>query len=552
MMRCCIHWQKNMILKRHNLNLFSIIIIAFSTIAKAQVTLLNTYQNSVSTTIGDFHGITYREGGFSSLHYIPNTNGTEFWTVTDRGVNIDASNANKGATPSSKYPTCIPTYDKIYAFPTYSPKIMRLKIVGSEVQVLQMITIKRPNGSDASGIINPTDFGSTAVEVASTNVVSDCANFDANTVPKDIWGIDSEGLDIDADGNFWICDEGGPTIWKLSATGVVLKRYSPYALTQSEDVAINNCFSYRRNNRGFEGITVAPSGKIYAIIQSPMYYKNVSGVGASGSLENSRIHRILEIDPATNIQKMYAYVNDGAIGTSSDIRPSDFKIGDIKAINNTTFLVIEQGARGAQNIKRMYQIDITNATEVMSGIVYNSKTLEELEIPSNLTTSGIVPVTKTLLFDLHASGWPTSIEKAEEIAIIDANTIVLVNDNDFGQYCPTENGIGIANNVNCTLYKFSLSGSNALGNYIPNNNIVLSNTDVFEVNKKLKAYPNPFINEINLENLQNNDTFYTITNILGQQVAKGEIVNNIINLEKLKSGIYHLKINNTREKIIKQ
>jgi hypothetical protein len=541
-----------MILKRLNVKLFVIAIICFTSRMVGQITLDNIYENISSQTIGDYQGITFREGGFSSLQYIPNTNGTEFWTVTDRGVNIDAATANTGATASAQYPTCIPTYDKIYAFPNYAPKIMKLKIVDNEVQILQMITIKRPNGNDATGILNPTGFGSTAAEIASTNVVTDCADFDANTVAKDIWGLDSEGIDVDLEGNFWICEEGGPTIWKISPNGIVLKRYTPYSLTEPEDTAINNCFAFRRNNRGFEGITIAPNGKVYAIIQSPMYYKNVAGVAGSGSLGNSRIHRILEIDPNTNVQKMYAYVNDGQIGATSDIRPRDLKIGDIKAINNTSFLVIEQGSRGTQNIKRLYKIDISGATEVLSGVAYGSKTLEELESPANLTSNGITPVTKTLQFDLHANGWPTTVEKAEGIAIIDANTIVLCNDNDYGQYSPTENGIATPNNINSSLYKYTLTGTNALQNYVPNDNVVLSsNTDFIADNKTFKVYPNPFTNEINIDNFLNEQSSYTIINTVGQEVMSGKINFNKINLEELKTGIYLLKIESQLVKIVK-
>ena len=150
--------------------LFVLSILGFSSM-NAQITLESTHENLNSAPIGVFQGISFREGGFSAMQYIPNTNGTEFWIVTDRGVNVDAANANTTATPSAQYPSgCIPTYDKIYAFPSYAPKIMRIKIVGNEVQILQTITIKRPNGMDVSGLLNPTGFGSTAAEVGSTNV----------------------------------------------------------------------------------------------------------------------------------------------------------------------------------------------------------------------------------------------------------------------------------------------------------------------------------------------------------------------------------------------
>lgn len=522
--------------------------------SSAQITLESTHENLNSAAIGTFQGIAFREGGFSAMQYIPNTNGTEFWIVTDRGVNVDAANANMSATPSVNYPSgCIPTYDKIYAFPSYAPKIMRIKIVGAEVQILQTISIKRPDGSDVSGLLNPTGFGSTVAEVASTNVVTNCADFDANTTPKDVWGIDSEGLDIDNEGNFWICEEGGPTIWKVSPNGIVLKRYTPYALVYPEDVAIDAGFAFRRNNRGFEGLTITPNGKVYAIIQSPMYYKNVSGIAGSGTVGNSRIHRILEIDPATNVTQMFAYVNDGQIGTSSDIRPRDQKIGDLKAINNTTFVVIEQAARGTQNVKKLYQIDITGATQVVSGLAYssNTKTLEELDSPANLAANAIVPVTKVLVFDLHANGWPTALDKAEGIAIIDANTIVICNDNDYGQFSATENGIAAENNVKSTLFVYKLNGPNALQNYVPNNNVVL-NIDHFIVGSALvKVYPNPFRHQISVDNVAAGAE-YSITDVLGSVVTKGKLNGNTANLDGLQSGVYFLKVDNQLVKILKQ
>jgi hypothetical protein len=533
--------------------LFTLSILGFSSL-NAQITLESIHENLSSPTIGVFQGITFREGGFSAMQYIPNTNGTEFWIVTDRGVNVDAANANTTAAPSAQYPTgCVPTYDKIYAFPSYAPKIMKVKIVGNDVQILQSITLKRPNGADVSGLLNPTGFGSTSAEVASTNVVTDCANFDANTTAKDIWGIDSEGIDIDSDGNFWICEEGGPTIWKVNPNGVVLKRYTPYALMYPEDVAIDASFSFRRNNRGFEGITITPNGKVYAIIQSPMYYKNVSGTAGSGTLGNSRIHRILEIDPATNTTRMFAYVNDGQIGTSSDIRPRDQKIGDLKAINNTTFLVIEQAARGAQNIKKLYQIDISGATPVMSGLAYNgnSKTLEELDSPANLASNGVTPVAKTLLFDIHANGWPIALDKAEGITIIDANTIALCNDNDYGQFSATENGIAAENNAKSTIFIYKLNGVNTLQNYIPNNNVVLATSDFTMNDTKVRVYPNPFSNQIYVENVSGS-TEFNVVDVVGALVMRGKLNVNVANLDILKTGIYFLQIENKSFKIVKQ
>jgi hypothetical protein len=525
--------------------------LAGLTTASAQITIGNHYENENSPIIGIFQNITFREGGFSSLSYIPNTNGTEFWTVSDRGVNVDAANANTTATPSTQYPTCRPTYDKLYAFPNYAPKIHHIKIQGNEIIIMKTISIKRPNGTDATGIINPTGQGSTTAEVASTNLVTDCANFVANTAPKDIWGIDSEGIDVDRDGNFWICEEGGPTIWKVNSNGVVLKRYTPYAQNlQSADVLIDNCFSFRRNNRGFEGITITPNGKVYAIIQSPMYYKSVSGAAGSGSLASSKIHRILEIDPATNTTAMYAYVNDGTIG---NIQPKDLKIGDLRAINNTTFLVIEQGAVAPNDMKKMYTIDITNATKVLNGLAYNGKTLEELITAEALTTNNIVPVTKTLLFDMYAKGWPTSLDKAEGIAIIDKNTIAIGNDNDYGQTSANLDGIPTATGIKSSIYLFNLATTNELANYTPNNNVVLATSDNHIKSDRIILYPNPTDNYVFLENAPI-DSEYAVYDLKGNIVSKSKIglPSSKIDLSTFSSGIYTIKIENEIFKIVKK
>ena len=107
------------------------------------------------------------------MYPIANTDGKEFWTVSDRGANIDAANANPAA--------CRPTYDKIYSFPAYAPKIHRIRLNGDSIQILQTITMKRPDGTNATGLLNPTGFGSTAIEVVSTDTVVDCANFNAKT-----------------------------------------------------------------------------------------------------------------------------------------------------------------------------------------------------------------------------------------------------------------------------------------------------------------------------------------------------------------------------------
>ncbi|XZF12400.1 choice-of-anchor D domain-containing protein [Chitinophagaceae bacterium MMS25-I14] len=420
----------------------------------AQITMLQDYKNYNSPAIGTFQGINFREAGFSTLYPIPGTNGKEFWTCSDRGVNVDCSAAN----PSG----CTPTYDKMFCFPSYAPKIHRIRINGDSIQILRTITMKRPGGTNASGVLNPAGFGSTATELASTDTVLNCAGFNSKVAAKDTWAIDPEALVVDKDGYFYVGEENGPTIWKMNPNGVAVKRYSPYANlsgAQPQDVQIDTAYKYRKNNRGFESMAIAPNGKIYTIIQSPLLYPNT----ATG--ENTRIHRILEIDPATNAQRMLVYLNDGIIGTGANqIRLRDWKIGDMAAINDTTFLVIEAALRGTTDIKRIYKINISGATAVNSGL-YGGQTLEALTDSAGLAFQGIVPVKKTLMMDANANGWPSSLEKIEGLAIINDSTIAVCNDNDFGQVSPAANGIATATGYLSHLFTYRLQGSNKLSNY---------------------------------------------------------------------------------------
>ena len=101
----------------------------------AQITLLQDYKNNYSAPIGTFQGIKFKEGGFSGMYPIPNTNGKEFWVISDRGMNVDAANANPL--------TCRPTYDKMFGLPTYAPKIFRVKLNGDSVQILKTISIRK-------------------------------------------------------------------------------------------------------------------------------------------------------------------------------------------------------------------------------------------------------------------------------------------------------------------------------------------------------------------------------------------------------------------------
>jgi hypothetical protein len=460
-------------------------LLSLSTGSHAQISKTADYKNNYSATIGTFMGITFREAGFSALYAIPGTDGKEFWTCSDRGVNVDCASANPAG--------CKPTYDKLFCFPSYTPKIHRVKVQGDSVQIIKTITIKRPAKTATAGYLLPTGFGSTAVEEASTDTVQDCANFASKRAPKDAWTIDCEAIAVDKKGNFWLAEENGPTIWKVDTNGVAINRYSPYANlagAQPEDILIDTAFKYRKNNRGFENMTIAPNGKVYAIIQSPLLYPG-KAVG-----EATRVHRMIEIDPATNATRMFIYLNDGVIGTGANqIRLQDWKLGDMTAINDTTFLVLEAAARGTTDIKRLYRININAATVVTSGL-YGGLTLEALVDSAGLAGASVKAVQKTLVMDLLANGWDAALDKAEGVTIINDSTIALCNDNDFGQSCPAANGIPVATANLSHIVIYSLKGVNKIPDFVapaaPASSIGAVETNASSVS----VYPNPATDKV--------------------------------------------------------
>ena len=234
-------------------------------------------------------------------------------------------------------------------------------------------------------------------------------DMEMNNIGYDSNGLDTEGIAVDADGNFWLCDEYGPFIVKTDSQGKILEKYAP-------GDGLPEVLQYRIPNRGFEGLTITPSGKVLASVQSVL---DINGETA----DTAAFTRIVELDPETGDVKMYAYPVD----VSQYNSPSDCKIGDIYAVDDTTLLVIEQGklADGTMQNK-VYQVDLSQASDI-TDMTYND-TYPEYASAEELADISFME--KEELLDLREYGW--TAEKAEGICMADGNTIAVINDNDFG------------------------------------------------------------------------------------------------------------------------
>lgn len=403
--------------------------LSFSNQASAQEIKLVKYEFKTPPVIGTFKDVTIREGGISGLQFIPGSK-NEFYLLTDRGPNADAGAANSGKETI------------LFAFPNFSPRIFRVRAQGDSLKILQTVSLQKHDGKNASGIPHPAGFGNSG-EIAWIEVNKEAA--------LDKWGLDSESLTMGANGDFWIGDEYGPTIWHVNKSGKVIARYTPFGGSEQE-VAIDRIMAKRKPNRGFEGIACTPNGKVYAMLQAPLSNPDK----AAG--EASRLQRILEIDPRTNATRMFVYEHEAP---TANLQNKDWSIGDMAAINDHEFLVLEHAMKKGENVKKIFKIDMAHATPITRED-FNGKTLEQLETAENCVAQGVVPVQKTLYLDLLANGWEAAHKKPEGLAVINDTTIAVINDNDFGVDSPEADGNLVTTGKKTVLYQFTVPKNMAL------------------------------------------------------------------------------------------
>ena len=324
-----------------------------------------------------------------------NNGNLAFYTITDRGPNADSPETLEG------------NKTKVFLAPNFTPFIGQVKIESGKKAKLERSLSLKSQGKNISGRpIPPGLTGSTKEMPLSEGLAK--LNYDRN-------GMDTEGIDRDEEGNFWISDEYGPFIAKVEPTsGEILEKYAP-------GNGLPEIIKWRQPNRGMEALTVAPNGKIYGVIQSTL---NVD----QQTKNTARFIRIVELDPQTKRTRMFAYPHDFEIYAKS----RDAKIGDIAAINNSCLALVELGKikdKTKRHHDTVYTIDISRATDLTDRTLLDGKALE-YGSAEDLQAAGIRTVEKNLLFNLRDFGWkPTKIEG---LAVSDRNSLAVINDNDFG------------------------------------------------------------------------------------------------------------------------
>ncbi len=332
------------------------------------------------------HNDTVCFGGFGSSLSVDIAD-SSFYLLTDRGPNVD------GKTPESK----------MFPFPDYSPTIGHFRKVGDSLVMVRKVILKQADGTPFLGLPNREGDGLTG-EVA--------YDFDGNVITSDYRGIDSEGLTRCSDGSFCVSDEYAPFLLHFDADGTLLAEMSP-------GKGIPEHYAKRRPNRGMEGVSISKDQtRLYCVMQSPLYIPD------SRTKDKSLNVRILEISLIDGTTREFLY----------QLQNPKLKISDICYVDDSALFILERDGKHAKGVKRIYAVDITNATDI-------SNIKVETMADNELAEKGITPVSKTLAIDILKEIPEYSHDKVEGISLVNDNTIAIVNDDDFGTYETPDGGL---------------------------------------------------------------------------------------------------------------
>jgi Esterase-like activity of phytase len=388
----------------------------------------------------------------------------EFYGLTDRGPNgdgpkIPASTGN--GTEGSK----------IFPAASFAPAYGVISVSPSQAVLNTTTAIKVREGAHATGLPLPVGALGNTAEVP----VTDTLKFEPNSrAGFSLAGLDPEALVLDKKRvALWISDEYGPFIARIDpSTGVIQARYEP-------GKGLPSVLAKRRANRGMESLALDTStDKLHGVLQSPLTDGNAPYQlpGASAQTAQrveryARFTRLVEFDPSTGTTtRMFAYPLNGT--EYQDGRTGNAKLGDMTALGNGKFVVIEQGAAPSGKVfNKLMLVELGAATDIGAAAFNpNTSDLEKSSMSGGAVAGAqwaqVTPLKKTLLLDLNAIGW--TAEKAEGLTLVNPHTLALTNDNDFGLKTRVFDATGAevagADPAACTVNAVgAIVASNALG-----------------------------------------------------------------------------------------
>ncbi|MEU6425537.1 esterase-like activity of phytase family protein [Microbispora sp. NPDC046973] len=366
----------------------------------ADVTLPAPALKQAQPSIADDRGV--RLGGVGSGLFPAGRPG-EFWLVTDRGPNGQ--------------PTVDGDKRRTFPVPDFAPAIVRVALAGGTAKIKQYIPIAGASGRPVTGLSNQAGHDETPY------------TWDGRTaLPYNPSGLDVEDLVRTRDGDFWLVDEYGPSLVRVSPDGRVLERHVPVGLgLTGADYPVKETLpailASRQQNRGFEGLAISSDQRtLYLAVQSPL------AIPDKKAAKKSRFGRILTFDlRGRKVTGEYPYRFEDVTTFDPKVNgdQSEMKISGLAYAGPGRLLVDER----TDNVARVYSIDLTKAANLLGGPYDDPKTSPSLE--ELAAASGLGLPAKSLVLEPNALV-PSLPGKIEGLAVLGPRTIALANDNDFG------------------------------------------------------------------------------------------------------------------------
>ncbi|MFD4029596.1 esterase-like activity of phytase family protein [Streptomyces sp. NPDC058637] len=350
-------------------------------------------------SVSDDRGVML--GGIGSDIYPAGRKG-EFWTVTDRGPNGQIKVDGKKR--------------RTFAVPGFDPAIVRIRVAGERVEVLDSLPLTTRSGAAVTGLSNQASRDEAPYSHDALTPLAYNPN-----------GLDTEGIVRAADGSFWLVDEYGPSLVHVSSRGRVLTRYVPEGLElKGADYrvveALPGVLLHRKANRGFEGLALLPGGDLVLAVQSPLSLPD------EDAGEESRNVRFLRFSTKKQqVTAEYAYRFDPVeVVDPGEDDTSELKISSVVALGRDSLLVEERTDRSA----RLHRVTLPRGAGILGSVWDDPATSPAYEELTDPSASGVRVLRKSLVVDLGTiEGVPGKIEG---VAVTGRDTLALINDNDFG------------------------------------------------------------------------------------------------------------------------
>ncbi len=268
------------------------------------------------------------------------------WCVADRGANMSVETAItrhrlRGLGSLRKVRGA-----KILPRPDIGPTFGALRIRGRRVELVGSFPLRDRHGRAISGLPLPGASGERegTFDLAGVRLGSDPS------------GADTEGIAALNDGTFWIADEYGPSLLRVTADGEVLFRVVPQGASAALRDArypvhalLPRIARARKLNRGFEALALSKNGRqLHVMFQSALSHPD------RAASERGRHARLWTLDARTGrFIAQYLYPFDAPESFRRDARAGeaeakDLKLCDAVALNARELLVLERISRTAK------------------------------------------------------------------------------------------------------------------------------------------------------------------------------------------------------------